>query len=237
MANVSKRVRYRKHGAYRLLRFLFLLILIPFLILVLTILAMRWLPVPTTSFMLQSKTPVNYQWIGWDKVSDEVKLAVIAGEDQRFPSHPGLDLEEIKKALDSKEAKLRGASTISQQVSKNLFLWGGRSYTRKALEGGITLVIETLWNKQRILEVYLNIAQFGDGIYGVEAASWHYFDIPAALLNRRQASLLAAVLPNPVIYSVKKPQAWVKNRQRWILKQMSQLGGLTYLEQIKPVAE
>ncbi len=158
-------------------------------------------------------------------------LAVIAAEDQRFPDHWGLDIKELQRAIEQNGA--RGASTISQQVAKNLFLWGGRSYVRKGLEAGITLLIEGLWPKQRILEVYLNIAQFGDGVYGLNAASRKYFHADPRKMTRNQCALLAAVLPNPVIYKVAKPSLRVRKQQRWILKQMKQLGGTKYLDRLQ----
>jgi monofunctional biosynthetic peptidoglycan transglycosylase len=215
-----------------LFKYTFLLLLALLLLLVLSIVAFRWLPVPTSSFMLQSRTPVDYQWVDREQISPYMALAVVAAEDQRFPDHYGLDLQEIEKALYSDSGPPRGASTITQQVAKNLYLWGGRSYVRKGVEAGIALLIELIWSKERILEVYLNIAQFGDGVYGAEAASWRFFNRPAAALSQRQSALLAAVLPNPEIYRVENPQGWTLGRQRWILRQMQNLGGVKYLENL-----
>ena len=211
----------------------FKLLLTATLLLVVTVVALRWLPVPTSSFMLQSQAAVDYLWIDWEQMSPQVALAAIAAEDQRFPEHFGLDLVEIEKALSGEFGPTRGASTITQQVAKNLFLWSGRSYVRKGIEAGIALLIEVSWSKERILEVYLNIAQFGDGVYGVEAASWKFFKRPAATLTKQQAALLAAVLPNPVIYRVDKPQGWTRKKQQWILRQMRNLGGVSYLEKLQ----
>lgn len=215
-----------------LFNYTLLLLIGVILLLALSVLAFRWLPVPTTSFMLQSGTPVDYQWVDIEQISPYMALAVVAAEDQRFPEHSGLDMVEIEKALNSDSGPPRGASTITQQVAKNLYLWGGRNYLRKGIEAGIALLIELSWSKERILEVYLNIAQFGDGVYGVEAASWRYFNRPAAALSRQQSALLAAVLPNPEIYHVENPQGWTRGRQRWILNQMRNLGGVDYLDSL-----
>ncbi|MFD2112854.1 monofunctional biosynthetic peptidoglycan transglycosylase [Thiorhodococcus fuscus] len=208
---------------------------------VLSVGTLRWLDPPTSSFMLQhwlagrmgtiEDARVRYEWVDWSRIPPEMALAVIAAEDQRFPRHHGFDLVEIRRALERFESggTLRGASTISQQTAKNLFLWSGRDYVRKGLEAWFTFLIETLWSKQRILEVYLNIAQFGPNTFGVGAASWQYFDRPAQAIGAQQASLLAAVLPNPVRYRVDRPSAWVEKRAGWIRRQMNNLGGPRYL--------
>jgi monofunctional biosynthetic peptidoglycan transglycosylase len=177
---------------------------------------------------------VRYDWTSYTAISPHVALAVIAGEDQRFPDHQGFDFVEIQDALeDQEEGKpLRGASTISQQVAKNLFLWSGRSFVRKGLEAWFTVLLELLWSKERILEVYLNIAEFGDYTFGVEAASRRFFNKPAARLTADEAVRLAAVLPNPLRYRVDKPSAYVLKRQRWIERQMGQLGGVAYLDRL-----
>jgi monofunctional glycosyltransferase len=207
--------------------------------LLLLVLPWRWLPLPTTSFMLQSviqnKQPYQYRWIAYDQISPNMSLAALAGEDQQFPTHHGFDWEALKQALTdyNKGSDLRGASTISQQVAKNLYLWSGRSLFRKALEAWFTVLIEWMWSKQRILEVYLNIAQFSTQVYGVEAASQYFFNQSATDLNPDQAALLAAVLPGPEIYQVDQPSPVVLDRQYWILRQMDQLGGTTFLSNIK----
>jgi monofunctional biosynthetic peptidoglycan transglycosylase len=230
---MKKRIRRRPIGG-RILRGLGLLLLAGIALSVALVLAFRWLPVPTSSVMLQSRLAgevVVYRWVPWDSITAELALAVIASEDQRFPQHSGFDLESIREAVADFRAgdRLRGASTISQQVAKNLFLSNSRSVLRKGAEVWFTLLLEGLWSKRRILEVYLNIAEMGPGIYGVGAASERYFDRSPARLRREQAALLAAVLPNPKKLSVARPSAYVRDRQRWILGQMRSLGGTGYL--------
>jgi monofunctional biosynthetic peptidoglycan transglycosylase len=205
---------------------------------ILLVLPFAWLTPPGSSLMLQNEfytnTPARHQWIGRDAMSPYLVLAVIAAEDQRFPHHGGFDFKAIKQALaDRQRGKpLRGASTISQQTAKNLYLWPQRSLLRKALEAWFTMLMEIFWSKQRIVEIYLNIVQFGDHIYGVEAASQHFFHRSAHSVSREQAALLAAVLPAPARYRVDAPSDHVRRRQRWILQQMRQLGGLNYLAKI-----
>ncbi|MFO1352554.1 MAG: monofunctional biosynthetic peptidoglycan transglycosylase [Gammaproteobacteria bacterium] len=202
--------------------------------------ALAWLAPPISSFMLrdyfsaEQETRLRYDWRPWESISPYMALAAIAAEDQRFPDHFGFDFTEIQRALDGAERgeRLRGASTISQQVAKNLFLWPGRSLPRKALEVWFTMLIEGVWSKRRILEVYLNIAELGDGIYGVEAASQQFFHKPAKRLNLEEAALLAATLPNPHLYRAGKPSPHTRRRQAWILRQMRQLGGLSYLDNL-----
>jgi monofunctional glycosyltransferase len=208
------------------------------LLTLLLVLPWRWLPLPTTSFMLQSviqnKQPYQYRWISYDQISPSMSLAAIAAEDQQFPTHHGFDWDALNQALTDYNAggDMRGASTISQQVAKNLYLWSGRSLFRKALEAWFTVLIEWMWSKQRILEIYLNIAQFSTQIYGVEAASQYFFNQPASALTPDQAALLAAVLPGPELYQVDQPIPVVLDRQYWILRQMDQLGGTPFLNNI-----
>lgn len=175
-----------------------------------------------------------YRWQPYEQISAEMPLAAIAAEDQQFPMHNGFDLDAINAAIRDAEngASLRGGSTITQQVAKNLFLWPGRSFVRKGVEAWLTFLIELMWNKQRILEMYLNIAQFGDRTFGVAAASQQFFQISAQDLTAEEAALLAAVLPGPELYSVEAPSGEVLNNQYWILDQMNQLGGTAYLEQL-----
>ncbi|MDO4626873.1 MAG: monofunctional biosynthetic peptidoglycan transglycosylase [Pasteurellaceae bacterium] len=206
-------------------------------------LLLRWLPVPFSAYMAEQKIAhlldgdfsykVNYDWVSLDQISPNMQLAVIASEDQRFPQHCGFDLDAISSAFkhNQRSQKIRGGSTISQQTAKNLYLWHGHSWIRKGLEMPITLMLETLWSKSRILEVYLNIAEFGKGIFGVQAASQYYFHKPAKNLTQAEAALLAAVLPNPIIYKANAPGHFVKRHQQWILKQMNALG-LRYLIQL-----
>lgn len=208
----------------------------------LAVLALRWVPVPVTAFMLADRLGAlssggkdydfAHDWVGWEDISPHAAVAVIAAEDQKFATHRGFDLESIDQALtDAKRGRrLRGASTITQQVAKNVFLWKGQSWLRKGLEAWFTVLIEGTWPKRRIIEVYLNSAEFGRGTWGVEAASRRFFGKPAGQLNRSEAALLAAVLPNPKRFRVEAPSNYVRQRQAWILGQMSQLGGTAYLE-------
>lgn len=167
-------------------------------------------------------------WVGRNQLSDHLKLAVICAEDQNFLEHHGFDLIAIEKALkhNKKSRRKRGASTISQQTAKNVFLWPGRSWLRKGLEVWFTALIEIFWSKQRILTVYLNIAEMGKGIYGAEAAAQHYFRKSAAKLTRAEAALLASVLPSPMRYSASNPGPYVRKRQAWIMRQMQMQGGV-----------
>jgi len=171
------------------------------------------------------------QWRDWDEISIDAALAVVAAEDQRFPFHHGFDFQQIDKALsDRRRGKgSRGASTISQQVAKNLFLWPGQSWLRKGLEALLTVAIEATWPKRRILEVYLNIAEFGLGTFGVEAASQRFYRKSATQLSRAEAALLAAVLPAPKQFRVGAASPYVRERQAWIQRQMAALGGPAYL--------
>lgn len=184
------------------------------------------------SFFITGDYQRHYQWVPLKNISPVMGVAVVAAEDQLFADHAGFDWKAIEKAVsyNQKHKKTRGASTISQQTAKNLFLWSGRNWLRKGLETYFTVLIEILWSKERILEVYLNIVELGDGVYGVEAASQYYFKKPASRLSANEAALLAAVLPNPHIYQVDKPSGYVRGRQRWILLNMSRLGGKRYLD-------
>ncbi|XOC42402.1 monofunctional biosynthetic peptidoglycan transglycosylase [Haemophilus influenzae] len=170
---------------------------------------------------------IQYDWVSLENISPNIQLAVISSEDQRFPEHLGFDFEAIQRAIRYNEKSnkgIRGASTISQQTAKNLMLWHGQNWLRKGLEVPATMLLELTWSKKRILEVYLNIAEFGNGIFGVEAASRYYFKKSAKNLSQNEAALLAAVLPNPIIYKVNKPSLLVRKKQAWILRQMGNLG-------------
>lgn len=185
------------------------------------VLPLRWINPPMTTFMLldsSERAPLLHEWVVWDDLGTAIPLAVVAAEDQRFADHPGLDLIAIRKAVDEKEARgyLRGASTISQQTAKNLFLWPGRSFLRKGLEAWFTIVIETCLPKRRILEIYLNVVEFGPGIYGAKAASRYFFHKQPSRLSEREAAQLAAVLPNPKRLRANPPSDYVVERQRWI---------------------
>jgi monofunctional biosynthetic peptidoglycan transglycosylase len=217
------------------------LILAFLLLTVVPVLILRWVPPFSSAFMLASRlsgTPVQYQWVDLEQISPYTALAVIASEDQLFPFHTGFDMKSIREAVrqNAHRKRPRGASTISQQVAKNLFLWNGASYVRKGIEAYLTVLIETLWPKERILEVYLNIAQFGPGVYGVEAASTKFWRKHAARLTRAESATLAAVLPNPVRMHAERPSAYVATRRDWILGQMRGLGGKQYLEEVAPEA-
>ncbi len=228
-----------------LLRRLFKLLLGLLLGSALLVLALRWLPPPGTALMLERKIEawqadeslvLKRSWRSWDELPDDLKMAVIAAEDQKFAEHWGFDTAAIRAALrhNSQGGSLRGASTLSQQVAKNLFLWSGRSWPRKVLEAWFTGLIELFWSKERILEVYLNSAEWGEGIFGAEAAAQHHFQRGAPYLNRQQASLLAAVLPNPRYRSARQPSAQTLRRAAWIRQQMWQLGGSHYLNRLQP---
>ena len=205
------------------------------------VLLLRWVNPPASSFMAIRQVSgwlggdidyrIEYVWRDLHAVSAQLPIAVVASEDQRFPEHHGFDFESMQKAYQSnrKGRKIRGASTISQQLAKNLFLWSGRSYVRKALEGWYTVWIELLWPKRRILEVYVNVAEFGDGVYGAEAAARRYFGKPAKSLSRTEAARMAAVLPNPKRYSLSNPGPYVQRRTRAIERQIRGLGGPGYL--------
>lgn len=204
---------------------------------------LRWFNPPLSAIIVERKVSswltspalsIKQQWQDWDNISGNIKIAVIASEDQQFPFHYGFDFVAISQALKHNAAQnsLRGASTISQQVAKNVFLWSSRSWLRKGLEAWMTFWIEILWSKQRILEVYLNIVEWGNGIFGIEAASQYYFNRSAKQLTRQQASLLAAILPNPRYWSPVKPSNQTQERARWILQQMNNLGETEYLDNL-----
>ncbi len=197
------------------------------------VLPWRWIAPPTSAVMVieqwQRQTAVNYRWVPYPQISPHLPIAVVAAEDQKFPAHFGFDIDSIVQALKESRERRRGASTLSQQVAKNLFLWQGRSYLRKGLEAYLTLLIEALWPKQRILEIYLNIAEFGPGIYGVGSASDLLFNKSPAQLTAVDSSLLAAVLPSPRRMSAKRPSDYVRQRAGQIRRSVEQLGGSGYL--------
>jgi monofunctional biosynthetic peptidoglycan transglycosylase len=204
------------------------------------VLLLRWVHPFTSAYMLEARLHANagyrthFEWVDLEDISPHAAIAVIASEDQQFPFHAGFDFKSIREAVRASERgkKLRGASTISQQVAKNLFLWNG-GFLRKGLEAYFTVLIELMWPKERILETYLNIAQFGSGVYGVEAAAQHFYHKPAARLSSPESALLAAVLPNPIRMRVDRPSTYVLSRRDWILGQMRGLGGASYLKSIE----
>jgi len=184
--------------------------------------------------ILMEGQALDYQWVPLAQITPQAALAVVAAEDQKFPDHWGFDLKAIKNAVENntRGRRLRGASTLTQQVARNLFLWQGRSYLRKGLEAWFTLLLEIFWSKQRILEVYLNIAETGPQTFGIQAAAKRYFGRSAGTLTREQAALIAAVLPNPLRFHADRPSGYVLSRRDHILQQMSQLGGTAYLQNV-----
>ncbi|MEA3183038.1 MAG: monofunctional glycosyltransferase [Gammaproteobacteria bacterium] len=231
---------------FRLLKWIAFAILACVVLSVLAVVTLRWVDPPTSAFMFETRLNAlsegdrtyrtDYRWVSLENISPHAAIAVVASEDQQFPFHAGFDLNSIRESVRASEKgkkKLRGASTISQQVAKNLFLWNSYSFVRKGLEAWLTVLMELTWPKERILEVYLNIAQFGKGIYGVEAASSRFFHKPAAHLTSSEAATLAAVLPNPIKMHAERPSAYVSERRDQILGQMRALGGASYLQALE----
>ncbi len=228
----------------RIARAVLSIVLLLVVLSVASVVVFRWINPPYSAFMAEAQIAAwtgrgssyvfRHSWVDLQRISPNLPLAVVASEDQRFPEHWGFDVESIEKAyaLNQHSHRVRGASTISQQVAKNLFLWSGRSYFRKGLEAYFTLLIEGCWPKRRILEIYLNIAEFGHGSYGAEAAAQRFFHKSAARLSRSDAAVLAAVLPNPVRLSAAVPSRYVQQRRDWILGQMQALGGSEMLDEI-----
>ena len=212
----------------------------------LPVLALRFVPPLASAYMLEREISqiwhgnrdfrVHYRWVSWNRMAPVAPLAMVAGEDQTFPFNHGFDIPSIRSAIDEAEAggRLRGASTITQQTARNLFLWSGGGFFRKGLEAYFTVLIDITWPKRRVLEVYANIAELGDGIYGVEAASQAYFHEPASRLTTHQAALLAAVLPNPRGWHANRPSPYVQRRAAWVEQQMRQLGGVSYVTDPHP---
>jgi monofunctional biosynthetic peptidoglycan transglycosylase len=238
----------------RLVRWSLIGVAAVFLVTALPVVAMRWMDPWYSAFMLdaaldarragKANYQTDYRWRDLEQVSPYAAVAVIASEDQLFPFHTGFDFKSIREAVrfNERQASRRrprthGASTITQQVAKNLFLWSGRSFVRKGCEAYFTLLIELTWPKERILEVYLNVAQFGDGVYGVEAAAQRYWRKPAARLNSYEAATLAAVLPSPMRLRANAPSPYVQLRRDQILAQMRGLGGPSYLDALENPGE
>ncbi len=240
----------KKPWGLRQIKLLFVkLVLSLFLLSIAWVTLYKWVAPPVTLHMMlrraeggkagKENPEIRYRYVSLEEMSEQLPLAVVTSEDQLFLQHNGFDFEAIwdafKRNQDSK--KIRGGSTISQQVAKNVFLWHGRSYLRKAVEAYFTALIELIWGKQRILEVYLNIAEMGDGVFGVEAASQKYFHTSAKNVGRKQAALLAAVLPNPIRYKASNPSNYVLTRRGRIARAMGRLGGVNYIKTILPAYE
>lgn len=218
----------------KIIRILLKIILWFFISTIVVVIFYRFIPPPLTPLMLlrvfeqagdeKRDVRLTKDWVSLDEISKAMPLAVITSEDQKFEEHYGFDMEAIEKAQKYNERhkgkKVKGASTISQQTAKNVFLWPRRSYIRKGFEVYFTSLIELLWSKRRIMEVYLNVIEMGDGIYGAEAASQEYFGKPASKLTKAEAALIAACLPNPIRWSPAKPTSYIKRKQAWILRKM-----------------
>ncbi|PWQ97256.1 monofunctional biosynthetic peptidoglycan transglycosylase [Leucothrix pacifica] len=225
-------------------RVLFLVMLGVVLFYFSALLIFRWVPIPTSAFIHHQNTlhetdpkvysAAKFEWVDWEQIPPALALAVITAEDQRFPNHWGVDLIEIRNAIsDMRDGKpMRGASTITQQVAKNLFLWNGRSYVRKAAEFFISFSLELVWSKQRILEVYLNVAQFAPVTFGVKAASKVLYDKEPLQLTLEECAMLAAVLPTPAKSNANEPSETLQKRHAWILEHMEKLGGVNYLKKL-----
>ena len=199
----------------------------------------KWVPVPVTPLMVirnieqlqeDKKLVLKHDWVPIEAISKNLQLAVICSEDQNFLTHNGFDMEAIEKAIEhnKKGKRIRGASSISQQTAKNVFLWPQRSWFRKGLETYFTFLIELFWSKERIMEVYLNSIEMGNGVYGVEAASQFWFKKPAIKLNRNEAAAIAAILPNPRRYRANPATNYIQGRKNWIVRQMNFFGPLDY---------
>lgn len=204
---------------------------------VVSVVVFRWVPVPLTPLMLircvEQKSDgkdmkLKHDWVSLEEISPKLQLAVVCSEDQNYLKHFGFDWGAIEKALKANEEgkKLRGGSTISQQTAKNVFLWPGRSYIRKLFEAYFTLLIEVFWSKERIMEVYLNSIEMGNGIYGAEAASQNWFNKKAKNLNKDESAAIAAILPNPLVYVANPPSSYITKRKNWIKQQMSYWGNV-----------
>lgn len=224
----------------RIKSFLFSVIKWFLIISISSVILFRWIPIPISPFMIiqtarqaiDKKRNVRFEkeWVSIENISPNLQLAVICSEDQNFVNHIGFDVDAIEKAVEHNKnhKRKRGASTISQQTAKNVFLYDGRNWIRKSFETYFTFLLEIFWSKERIMEVYLNVIEFGDGVYGAEAASQKFFGIPAKNLSQEQAALLVSVLPMPRKLSVIRPSPYVLKRQAWVLVQMTKYGKLEY---------
>jgi len=231
----------------KVLKFILKTILWFFIITIGLTILYRFVPVPVTPLMLircyeqkrdGKDMKLKKDWVSYEEISPALPLAVVAAEDQLFLKHYGFDFNAIEKALKnnekkSKRKKMKGASTLSQQTAKNVFLWPSRTWVRKGFEVYFTGLIEIFWSKQRILEVYMNVVEMGDGVYGAEAAAEHHFKKSASKLNRSESALIAAVLPNPRKWSASKPTGYISGRQAWILRNMNNIERLDFEEEDK----
>ena len=240
--DITRKPPQKRRGVFRRIgKWLAILAIAWLAITWLLVLVFRFVPPPTSAFMIERSIAatvhgeknfsLKYRWTPWSGISTELPISIVASEDQKFPFHHGFDVQAIQQAMDEADdgERLRGASTISQQTAKNLFLWGGRSFVRKGLEAYFTVLIEVTWPKRRILEVYVNIAEFGDGIYGADAASRAFFHKPPSQLTAHESALLASVLPNPKKMHADHPTPYLEGRADWIERQVRQLGGAGYL--------
>lgn len=225
----------------RLLKFIFKWVICFFIISLGFVVLLKWLPVSATPLMvirsIQQKSKGQsivwkHEWISKRHISKNIQLAIICSEDQNFLKHNGFDVEAIRKALENnqKGGHIKGASTISQQTAKNVFLWPQRSWLRKGLEAYFTFLIELFWSKERILEVYLNSIEMGPGICGIEAASQYWFKKPAFKLSRYEAAAIASILPNPLKYIANPALPYIQKRKEWIVNQMGYYGTLNFNE-------
>ena len=240
MAPTTKSNRLHRSGILRLIfRIIKLAFILFFGISILWVIAYRWINPPVTFLMIQrgferkadgKDWKIDKKWVDFDSIADPMKRAAVAAEDQTFLENHGFDFKAIEKAIDknSTSHKLIGGSTISQQTAKNVFLWSDRTYIRKGIEAYFTVLIEVFWSKKRIMELYLNEIEMGDGIYGVEAASEAYFHVHASELSKRQAAAIASIFPSPLKWSPTDPSAYVAHRQYLILKNMRRLGPLDF---------
>ena len=228
-----------KHFFQKLKKWIVKSIIIFFLLSIFSVIIFRWVPVPFTPLMVirnieqwskGKKASFVHKWVSINKISDNLTKAVIVSEDQKFMEHFGFDMEAMEKAYEKnkKGKRIKGGSTITQQTAKNVFLWPQRSYIRKGFEVYFSFLIELFWSKERILEVYLNSIEMGNGVYGAEAASQHWFRKPAAKLNAYQAASIAAILPNPRKYKAINSSNYVEKRKIWIVRQMGFYGPLKF---------
>lgn len=223
----------------KLFKILLKLLLYALVIPIIVVVIFKWVPVPATPLMAiryfeqkqtDQKSVWKHDWVPLEDISKNLQLAVICSEDQNFLKHRGFDIQAIEKAIDDnqKGKRIRGGSTISQQTAKNVFLWPQRSWLRKGMEAYVTILIELIWSKERIMEVYLNSIEMGNGVYGAEAAAQYWFKKPASKLSKSEAAAIAAILPRPLKYKANPPTAYIASRKLWIMKQMMFFGPLKY---------